>query len=170
MADPAFMKHLDFVRENYEFTERTTEDCVNALQHSFDTLGRMVQANSPQGWLYAYHLRSITVVALDGMNLGLYAGIFDEIADLHSKKNAGYAGYKAVDPWANFRMAETFGVSAFVGCLIRMTDKFIRIKNLTANPRADQVNESLKDTFYDLAIYAMIALCLHEEMTQQEPA
>jgi len=84
--------------------------------------------------------------------------------DLHFKKNAGYSG-DSQDRWANFRMAENFGISAFLGCLVRMSDKFIRIQNLVNNPKNEQVGESIKDTLMDLASYALIAYCL---LTEQE--
>ena len=89
--------------------------------------------------------------------------LVEEIKDLHSRKNAAYAGIGATDPWANFRMSTAFGVTPFIGCLVRMSDKWIRISNLVKNPAADQVHESLKDTLFDLAIYALIAVCLLEE-------
>jgi hypothetical protein len=101
--------------------------------------------------------------ALDGPQADDYNKVFQDAEDLHKRKNAGYAGIGAVDHWANFRMAEWFGVSPLVGCLIRMTDKLIRVKHLHKNPEADQVHESLKDSLYDLAIYALIAICLLEE-------
>ena len=83
--------------------------------------------------------------------------------DIHVAKNAGYAGVDNVDPWANFRESERFGVSSFKGCLVRMSDKFIRLVNLIKNPDADQVNESVEDTLLDLANYCLIAICLWRE-------
>jgi hypothetical protein len=47
--------------------------------------------------------------------------------------------------------------------MVRITDKFIRIVNLSKHPEADQVGESITDTLYDLAIYCLIAMCLWEE-------
>jgi len=88
--------------------------------------------------------------------------VLDEMWDLHIKKNAGYAGCSD-DPFANFRYAELFDVSAFKGCLIRLSDKYIRIANLVRNPANEQVGESIKDTLKDLANYAVIALCLYEQ-------
>jgi hypothetical protein len=92
-----------------------------------------------------------------------YSLLFDEIVWLHTRKNAGYAGVGATDPWANFRMAQWFNVTPFTGCLIRMTDKFIRVDNLRKNPNADQVGEAITDTLQDLAVYCLIAMCLWEE-------
>jgi hypothetical protein len=92
--------------------------------------------------------------------------LVQEMADIHIRKNKGYSGDNP-DSWANFRMAEMFGVSAFKGCLIRMSDKFIRVSNLTKNPANDQVGENIKDTLIDLANYALIAICLMEEMENE---
>lgn len=92
-----------------------------------------------------------------------YMQLLDEAKELHIRKNAGYSGVDNPDAWANFRMAEEFGVSAFKGCLVRMSDKYIRITNLVRNPDNEQVGESIKDTLKDLSAYALIALCLLEE-------
>jgi len=92
-----------------------------------------------------------------------YLDLLDSMKELHVKKNAGYAGMDAKDSWANFRMSESFGVSAFKGCLVRMSDKYIRVTNLVKNPANDQVGEDIKDTLFDLAAYALISICLLEE-------
>lgn len=92
-----------------------------------------------------------------------YLKLLDDAKELHIRKNAGYSGMDNPDAWANFRMAEAFGVSAFKGCLVRMSDKYIRITNLVKNPDNEQVGESIKDTLKDLAAYALIAVCLLEE-------
>lgn len=91
-----------------------------------------------------------------------YLKLLDEMRELHIKKNAGYSG-DSVDRWANFRLAETFGVSTFLGVMVRMSDKWIRITNLIKNPSFDQVGESIDDTLMDLASYALIAICLRRE-------
>ena len=91
-----------------------------------------------------------------------YLALLKQMEELHIRKNAGYSGDNP-DPWANFRMAEAFDVSAFKGCLIRMSDKYIRVTNLVKNPRNEQVGENIKDTLFDLAAYALIAICLLEE-------
>jgi hypothetical protein len=89
--------------------------------------------------------------------------LLEEARRIHIKKNIGYSGVGATDPWKNFREAERFGITPFKGCLVRMSDKFIRIANLTNNPDADQVGEAITDTLLDLANYALIAVCLYEE-------
>lgn len=92
-----------------------------------------------------------------------YLKLLEEMATLHKNKSAGYAGQENSDAWANFRLSEGFGVSPLKGCLVRMSDKFIRVQNLMKNPDNDKVGENLKDTLQDLASYALIAVCLMEE-------
>ena len=91
--------------------------------------------------------------------------LLNEIRALHIAKSAGYAGQDNPDIYANFRKSALFGVSPFVGCMVRMSDKFIRAANLTRNPSNDQVSEPLIDTLMDLAAYALIGICLYEEQT-----
>ena len=92
--------------------------------------------------------------------------LLDEMKAIHIAKCAGYAGEDNPDTWANFRQAEGFGVSALLGCLIRLSDKFIRVQNLVRNSKNEQVGESIKDTLIDLAGYALIAICLIEEIKE----
>lgn len=89
--------------------------------------------------------------------------LLDAMKDLYMKKNAAYAGLDTADPYKNFRFCENFGVSPFVGCLVRMGDKIMRIGNLTKRPEAEQVGESIVDTLMDLAVYSINAICLYEE-------
>lgn len=95
-----------------------------------------------------------------------YLALLEEMKDLHIRKNAGYAGHNP-DPWANFRMSEMFDVDPFKGCLVRMSDKYIRVANLVKDSSLDQVGENVKDTLFDLAAYALISICLLEEMERK---
>ena len=95
-----------------------------------------------------------------------FLSLLDELRQIHTDKSAGYAGVDNPDAFANFRLSEGFGVSAFKGCLIRMSDKFTRIVNLVKNPDNEKLGESIKDTLLDLSSYALIAICLLEEKEQ----
>lgn len=88
--------------------------------------------------------------------------LLDKAKELYLKKNAGYSG-DCGDPFKNFRFSELFGISPFKGCLVRMSDKFIRIANLTKDPKNEKVGENITDTLMDLAVYALIAICLYKE-------
>ena len=92
-----------------------------------------------------------------------YKQLLDDAWELFESKNAGYAGADNADAFANFRMAEAFGISALDGCLVRMSDKYIRVTNLRRLPSNERVNESIRDTLRDLAAYALIAVCLLDE-------
>jgi len=91
-----------------------------------------------------------------------YLQLLEEMKSLHIRKNAGYSG-ESSDRWANFRLAESFGVSTFLGVMVRMSDKWIRITNLVKNPSLDKVGEAIEDTLMDLASYALIAICILKE-------
>lgn len=56
------------------------------------------------------------------------------------------------------RNIQAFG---FFGCIVRMSDKFERIKNLTGAKRRRAVNESLIDSLDDISNYAIIAKMCH---------
>lgn len=88
--------------------------------------------------------------------------LLNQMEELHRKKNAGYSG-NSTDPFKNFRECEDIDVSAFRGCLVRMCDKWSRIKNLIKNPDNNQVGEAITDTLMDMSIYSLIAICLYEE-------
>lgn len=86
-----------------------------------------------------------------------------EAVRLHIAKNAGYAGADQPDPWANFRQSAAFGITPFGGVLVRLSDKYIRSVNLRRDPSNERIGESLADTLFDLAAYALIAICLRRE-------
>lgn len=82
-----------------------------------------------------------------------------EILELHARKQADYG--KEIDPFANIRASEDFGVPAWKGSLIRMNDKVTRLK--TFSEKGVLANESVEDSMADIAVYAIIALCLYRE-------
>ena len=85
--------------------------------------------------------------------------LITEICELHDKKNADYA--KDSDPLSNFRMAEAFGIPASKGVLVRMSDKWSRIQELSKGKTPN--NESLRDSLIDNAVYSLIEIILLEE-------
>ena len=82
------------------------------------------------------------------------------MADIHSRKNGNYA--KASDALSNFRLSNELGIDPFKGCLIRMSDKWSRICQLSKGV-PDLVGESLEDTLIDLANYSLISILLLRE-------
>lgn len=88
-----------------------------------------------------------------------FYALLEEIADLHSRKNHDYA--KTTEPLSNFRKCEAFGVPAFKGVLVRLSDKWSRIEQLAGGKTAK--NESLRDSLIDSAVYALLATLLLED-------
>lgn len=84
-------------------------------------------------------------------------------ADLHARKNLNYAG-DGDDPFKNFRECGDFNIPAWKGVLVRLSDKWSRIKNL-AKGLPDKVGESLEETLMDNGVYSFIAVCLLRETT-----
>ena len=101
------------------------------------------------------------------MNRETYLKTFRDLTEkmvaITTAKNNDYAGFG--DPFANFREFGTFGF------LVRMSDKWKRIKNLVGDGREPSVkDESVEDTLLDLATYALLLLCwLRNEKEEAGP-
>jgi hypothetical protein len=87
--------------------------------------------------------------------------LLKEMAELHSKKNSDYAKIK--DPLANLRRCKELGVSPFIGCLVRLSDKFSRLEGFARKGFLEVKDESIKDTLMDTAVYSLLAIILKEE-------
>lgn len=91
--------------------------------------------------------------------------ILDRLETLHRQKQNDYG--QDGDPYANVRASEGFGMPAWLGVAVRMQDKMKRLQ--TAGTQyikqggVSLSNESLEDTFLDLAVYAIIGLVMLEE-------
>lgn len=85
--------------------------------------------------------------------------ILKVMGELHDKKQKDYG--TPADPFANVRASTDFGIPAWVGCMVRANDKIVRLK--TYAKTGNLSNEGVEDSFMDLAVYAIIGLCLFEE-------
>jgi hypothetical protein len=85
--------------------------------------------------------------------------IVNEILELHKRKSADYG--RSHDPFANVRASEDFGIPGWVGCAVRMNDKMRRLQ--AAAQGSSMQNESIEDSFYDLAVYSVIGLLLYRQ-------
>lgn len=84
--------------------------------------------------------------------LNTFKELVDEMYALTQRKNADYAGEE--DPFKNFR---EFGTTGF---LVRMSDKWSRIRNLLSSGKAPAVkDEKVEDTLLDLATYSILLIC-----------
>lgn len=87
--------------------------------------------------------------------------LLNEMAALHDSKNADYAGDD--DPLRNLKECEGLGVESWVGVVVRLTDKYSRLKTFTRRRSFKLKSESLKDTLLDNAIYSLLCLICYEE-------
>jgi len=92
----------------------------------------------------------------------LFHKLIDTMRDIHNRKNADYGAGKQL---GNFMEAEDFGVEAWRGALVRLSDKYSRIKSLAnrLNQEGEVKNESFEDTLIDLANYALLTIVLYKE-------
>lgn len=92
-------------------------------------------------------------------NSARFHELLKELADLHDRKQADYG--RGDDPFANVRASEEWGVTPWVGAMIRLNDKVRRLQSLIQNGQLK--NETADDSFRDIAVYAIIALVLFEQ-------
>lgn len=92
--------------------------------------------------------------------------ILRELGTLHDRKQADYG--TDADPFANVRNSSEWGMPAWVGAMMRGTDKVNRLKTFAR--RGTLANEGVLDAFSDLAVYAVIARVLFEEEADPEPS
>lgn len=93
------------------------------------------------------------------------------IVETNRRKRRDYAHDS--DPFSNFRttsammaMGESFG--PIESALFNIHQKVARIQSLRANGRlTDAANESVDDTFLDLAVYSIIAYALKREQSEK---
>jgi hypothetical protein len=87
-----------------------------------------------------------------GYYLSNFRSLQEKMLSIALAKNADYAGED--DPFANFR---EFGT---LGFLVRMSDKWKRIRNLVGSVTGPAVkDETVEDTLLDLANYCLLLIC-----------
>ena len=86
----------------------------------------------------------------------------DAMKAMHDRKQLDYG--RDDDPFANVRSTEDWGQPAWVGAMIRATDKMRRLQKVAQGGTLS--NESAEDSFMDLAVYAIIGLVLYREETR----
>ena len=88
-----------------------------------------------------------------------FYSILAELRATHEKKSADYG--TGEDFLANVRASAGWGISPWIGTMIRANDKIIRLQSLIENGKLE--NESARDSLIDLASYAIIACILLDE-------
>lgn len=92
-----------------------------------------------------------------GNNENRFRSLVDQMANLYAAKNADYGNSFS-------QSVQEFG---YVAGIVRMSDKFNRLKNLALGKASSRVKEeSLIDTLLDLASYSVM-LAMEVEKTQK---
>ncbi len=82
-----------------------------------------------------------------------------ELGQLHDKKSRDY-GIDS-DPFHNVRASSEWGMPAWVGACLRMSDKQRRLQAAARGSKL--ANEGVIDSFDDMAVYSIIGGILYEE-------
>jgi hypothetical protein len=82
--------------------------------------------------------------------------VIEEVLAMHRRKGADY-GTKD-DFFANVSASQDWGISPWVGAMMRANDKVVRLQS--ASRGSTLQNEGIEDSLLDIATYAVIALCL----------
>lgn len=94
-----------------------------------------------------------------------FLDLLRRVEEMHVAKGADYS--RPEDILSNLRVCEQMGVPAWIGVLVRLSDKFERVKNLARKLQAGEAaavkNESIIDTLMDAAAYCLLAVILIEE-------
>lgn len=98
----------------------------------------------------------------------VFERVLIDMVKVSRKKRADYASDS--DPLSNFKgTAEALGLSGFgsvEAALFNVLQKIERLKALRNNGRmSEPQNESVTDTYLDLAVYAVFTYALHKEQT-----
>ncbi len=92
--------------------------------------------------------------------------LLQEMGELHSRKNHDYSGD---DPLSNLKSSVEIGIPAWKGILIRLMDKWARLKTFAKKETLEVKDESIKDTLMDSAVYSLLCIIIYEESTAELP-
>ncbi len=95
-----------------------------------------------------------------------FKAVLDEMLALHDKKNADYA--PGDDPLANFKESLRLGILPFKGCVVRMSDKWMRVCTFVKSGNYAVKKESFRDTLIDMANYSVLGILLWEDELKKE--
>lgn len=88
--------------------------------------------------------------------LPLHEQLCQDARDLMKAKNQDYASDDS-DPFSNLTACQTLGVDPVIGVLIRIGDKFARIKSFIEKGELQVKDESVRDSILDSINYLVLA-------------
>jgi len=88
-----------------------------------------------------------------------FDSVLTELKAMHDRKGKDYGSGE--DDMANLLESKKYGIPPWVGAMLRGNDKVARIQTFVK--KGQLMNESVEDSLIDLAVYAILALCLFRE-------
>ncbi len=87
-----------------------------------------------------------------------FRSIVEELTKLHEIKNHDYAGGNYL---SNYTASEQMGIPGWVNASLRLQDKMARLQNFIKQKELKVKDESIEDTFKDIAVIGILALILY---------
>ena len=78
---------------------------------------------------------------------------------VETRRSKGHDYGDDADTFSNITAATEFGVEPWLGAAIRLNDKVSRVKSMAK--KRNLKNESVEDSFLDIAIYGIICLIMY---------
>lgn len=163
MTNENFLKelkiNLDYIKDNLNIEDNKELNFLECIQVRMDTylLNKIISLFIEEDYL---NLIKYTSYLLSYLNINKVESVYiqeniDDCYQISKRKNSDYANIS--DPYSNFKLVNSFGISTGNGIVVRMCDKVSRIKNLL-RAEAQVKDESISDTLKDLINYANILL------------
>lgn len=89
-----------------------------------------------------------------------FDGMLIKMKKMHDIKGHDYGDE---DEYANIRASEELGISPWIGVALRLNDKMQRLKKFARVGELKVKDESVLDTFIDIAVYAIIGHIMFEQ-------
>lgn len=89
---------------------------------------------------------------------GEFRAIMEELCELHEIKNHDYAGGNYL---SNYTASVRAGIPPWINTILRLQDKMARMENFAKKGELKVKNESIEDTFKDMAVISIIGLILY---------
>jgi len=99
--------------------------------------------------------------------LALHEKTCEDCRKIMHAKSLDYSGGET-DPYANFRIAEMFGLHPVTGILLRVTDKLQRIRAFIKNGVTAVEGETVDDACDDIVNYAILMKGLLREQREKD--
>ena len=92
--------------------------------------------------------------------------MFEDALGIMTTKRHDYSGLE--DPFRNLRDAEFMGVDPLKGVMVRIMDKFARVRSFIEQGELKVKDEAIKDTLVDVLNYTCILAAMIEEQSNVE--